>query len=286
MKKITSSGIYTITEAAYHADPVKTPSLTSSVAKTIIHNSPLHAWYDHPRLGGTYDNNSNRNMDLGSAIHDAILLGMSKIEVIPYDNFRTAAAREMKVSAYENDLIPLLEKDVEVVNTISEKHHKHFKSMACEKVNVWNERIEGNEIWCRARIDAVDYEDSLIIDLKTTALSVAEWKRMRYTEYLMQVGMYRRALRNMGKHPTEYQFIFAVLENYEPYEMKWFELDELIVNIADKMAEAACRIWSKLDLTDVSDWPGYSTLPHQIECPGWLIDKYHNIIDQVLDYGS
>ena len=97
MKMINSPGIYEIAESAYHADPVETPSLTSSVADILMNTSPLHAWYAHPRLGGTYDDNSNRNMDLGSAIHDALLMDMSKVDLIPYDNWRTQDARDMKI---------------------------------------------------------------------------------------------------------------------------------------------------------------------------------------------
>ena len=277
MKMINSPGIYEIAETTYHADPVETPSLTSSVADILMNASPLHAWIAHPRLGGTYNDNSNRNMDLGSAIHDALLCDISKIDVIPYDNFRTQDARSMKVQAYKNDRIPLLENDVDLVIKVYEKHKNHFKSMDCEKVYVWNEEIEKANIWCRSRIDAIDHESKCIVDLKTTALALSDWSRNRAIHYLMQVGMYRRALKNL--HQEEYGFFFAVIENYEPYEMKMFGLDGILIKLADDLANEGCRRWSKLDTSDISGWHGYALGPHEIDCKAWVIDKYHHLIE-------
>ena len=288
MKMINSPGIYEIAESAYHADPVETPSLTSSVADILMNTSPLHAWYAHPRLGGTYDDNSNRNMNLGSAIHDALLMDMSKVDLIPYDNWRAQDARDMKINAYKNDRIPLLEKDIDFVNKVYEKHKNHFKSMDNEKVYVWNEKFDcfgkqhpgttgEGDIWCRSRIDSIDHESRRIIDLKTTAMALSDWSRTRSINYLMQVGMYRRALNKV--HGEEYGFFFAVIENYEPYELKVFSLDEMLVKLADEYAQAACSRWSKLDTSDISGWHGYNIGPHQIGCKAWVIDKYHHLIE-------
>ena len=288
MDRINSKGIYEITETAYHADPVETPSLTSSVADILMNTSPLHTWYAHPRLGGHYDDNSNRNMDLGSAIHDALLVNMSKIDVIPYDSFRTQDARDIKINAYKNDRIPLLEKDIELVNKVYEKHKDHFKSMDCEKVYVWNEEYDlyglcapgttgKYKMWCRSRIDAIDHKSKCIVDLKTTALALSDWSRTRAIHYLMQIGMYRRALESL--HEEEYGFFFAVIENYEPYEMKMFELDGMLIKLADDLAHEACKRWSKLDTSDISGWHGYVLGPHEIDCKAWVIDKYHRLIE-------
>ena len=288
MKMINSPGIYDIAESAYHADPVETPSLTSSVADILMNTSPLHAWYAHPRLGGTYDDNSNRNMDLGSAIHDALLMDMSKVDLIPYDNWRTQDARDMKINAYKNDRIPLLEKDIEFVNKVYEKHKNHFKSMDNEKVYVWSEEYDRYglcapgttgkyKIWCRSRIDSVDHGSRCIVDLKTTAIALSDWSRTRAIHYLMQVGMYRRALWNA--HEDEYGFFFAVIENYEPYEIKMFGLDGMLIKLADDLANEACRRWSKLDTSDIKGWHGYALGPHEIDCKAWVIDKYHRLIE-------
>ncbi len=43
-------GFYTMSEAAYHADPCADPSLSRSIAEKLILESPRHAHAAHPRL--------------------------------------------------------------------------------------------------------------------------------------------------------------------------------------------------------------------------------------------
>ena len=47
---VTAPGLYRMTEAAYHADPCPAPSLSRSIAETLILESPEHAFAAHPRL--------------------------------------------------------------------------------------------------------------------------------------------------------------------------------------------------------------------------------------------
>ena len=39
-----------VIEAEYHADPAPEPSLSRSLAHTLLTRSPRHAWQAHPRL--------------------------------------------------------------------------------------------------------------------------------------------------------------------------------------------------------------------------------------------
>ncbi|WP_242401117.1 hypothetical protein [Acetobacter okinawensis] len=50
MSIITTPGIYDLPEAQYHADPCPTPSLSNSVARILLDESPMHAHFSHPRL--------------------------------------------------------------------------------------------------------------------------------------------------------------------------------------------------------------------------------------------
>ena len=70
-----SPGIYEIPATEYHADPCPEPSLSASVARTLIDRSPLHAWMQHPKLGGQQEEKPAARMSLGSAAHSVILQG-------------------------------------------------------------------------------------------------------------------------------------------------------------------------------------------------------------------
>src|SRR5688572_24266058 len=61
-----------ITPADYHLDPCVTPSLSSSIAHTLVTKSPLHAWTEHPRFGALRSE-SSKAQDEGSIIHKLLL---------------------------------------------------------------------------------------------------------------------------------------------------------------------------------------------------------------------
>lgn len=57
------------------------PRLSRSIAVTLLSRSPLHAWHQHPKLGGGLAETPTRSLEGGSLIH-ALLLGEGpKIEV-------------------------------------------------------------------------------------------------------------------------------------------------------------------------------------------------------------
>ena len=47
-------GIYGMSEDCYHADPADAPSLSASIAKILIAETPLHAWTAHPKLNPNF----------------------------------------------------------------------------------------------------------------------------------------------------------------------------------------------------------------------------------------
>ena len=83
-----------IPSTEYHLDPCPEPSLSASVARTLIDRSPLHAWMQHPKLGGQQEESQPARMSLGSAAHSVILEGdWNSIMFIVADSFRTKAAQ-------------------------------------------------------------------------------------------------------------------------------------------------------------------------------------------------
>ena len=56
-------GIYNILAEQYHADPCVTASLSSSIAKILIEQSPMHAWMAHPRLNLKFKRQEDSRFD-------------------------------------------------------------------------------------------------------------------------------------------------------------------------------------------------------------------------------
>ena len=109
---INTPGIYEITATEYHADPCPEPSLSASVARTLIDRSPLHAWMQHPKLGNQQEEKPAARLSLGSAAHSVILQGdWESIGFIDKDSFRTNEAKDQRDYIVAAGGTPLLEKD-------------------------------------------------------------------------------------------------------------------------------------------------------------------------------
>ena len=100
MTMITEPGFFPDMPAdEYHSDPCPKPSLNQSLAKVLLDRSPLHAWYQHPRLNPNYERNGETKFDLGTCAH-AMLIGRGKeIVPIPFDDWRSKAAKEAREDA-------------------------------------------------------------------------------------------------------------------------------------------------------------------------------------------
>src|SRR3954468_18503432 len=73
----------------------ETPRLSPSIANILLTRSPLHAWGAH-RLLGQLEREATDAQRNGSLI-DALLLGREDTIVeVPYNDFRTAAAKELR----------------------------------------------------------------------------------------------------------------------------------------------------------------------------------------------
>jgi hypothetical protein len=105
--------ILTVTETEYHSDPCATPSLSHSVAHTLVTQSPRHAWLEHPRLGGNKERASTKAMDEGSILHRLLLDAGSDFDVLAVDDFRGKDARAERDDSLARGRIPIKVRDFE-----------------------------------------------------------------------------------------------------------------------------------------------------------------------------
>src|SRR5258708_36421550 len=111
--------ILNVTEAAYHSDPCVRPSLSSSIAHTLVTQSPRHAWLEHPRLGGSKDSIAKRTktMDEGQILHKLLLGAGAKFEMVVADDWRTNASKESRAAIEAGGKIAVLAKNFEKLKT-------------------------------------------------------------------------------------------------------------------------------------------------------------------------
>ena len=273
---IDTPGIYEIPATEYHADPCPEPSLSASVARTLIDRSPLHAWMQHPKLGGQQEEKPAAKMSLGSAAHSVILEDTwASIRFIDADSFRTKAAREERDQIIEAGGTPLLEKDHDTVQAMVAEFERagiDRGGFETERTLIWQDRIppESDPVWCRSRVDLLG--DRLILDLKTTAVPATpeRWGRNLIWDYAMQSGFYRRGYKALkgGKPPA---FRFLVQETTPPYSVAQFAFDGAGLDYADYLAEQA--VWKWGECIKAQTWPSYAAGVNVMEAPYWVRER-------------
>ena len=170
--------ILNVTEAAYHADPCVSPSLSQSVAHILVTESPRHAWLAHPKLGGSRERITSRVMDEGAILHKLLLGAGAQFEMVVADDWRTKAAKEARDTIVSEGKIAILAHNFEKLKTAAERIFRNAANqgfplglpgsrseLAIEFADYADPYKRDRQILCRCRIDQVR-NDHVIYDLK------------------------------------------------------------------------------------------------------------------------
>ena len=279
---ITAPGIYTIPHDEYHADPCPAPSLSSSVAKVLLRQSPAHAAMMHPKLNSNYVNPESSRFDLGTIAH-ALLLedDSSRLVTIEADDWRTKAAKEARDAARAEGKIPILVKQagqlLKMVGAArdflraSEVGDFKFKP---EQTLAWQD----NGIWCRARPDWLSDGHDLILDYKTTddANPDAFIRQIARMGYDTQAAFYIRGLQSsvVSNKPAPL-FAFLAQEIEPPYACSLVALSNAYLEIANAKVARAIKTWGYCLKT--GDWHAYTNRILYADPPAWAMAEYERM---------
>lgn len=284
-KQLLGVGIHEgVPSSVYHSDPCLKPSLSSSLARVLIKDSPQHAWSQHPRLNPEkIGRQSTEAMDLGTLVHAMLAGDRNGIEVGAFDDYKTKAAREWRDGVSSRGLTPVLEKHIEVADPIAAAVKKSaglncdngpftpgIKSMS-ESVAVW---AEGDEL-CRALIDRLTFGQfgADLWDWKTTTdISDRDIeKKVADYAYATQMAFYLRGLRKLLPKVGQLSASLVFVEINPPYTVRRVYWSPEYMAHADREVSKAIRLWQQCMAT--GDWsdPRNGT-DMQLELPSYLVD--------------
>ena len=255
-----------ITAVEYHKDPAPQPSLSSSLTKVLLRESPYKAWYSHPRLNPHYRMDTDGKFDLGTAAH-AVLLedDASRIVVVKADDWRSKAAKEARDAANAAGKTPLLEEQHDRVQAMVGVAKRFLTD--CEITEYWNEGEseltaiwQEDDIWLRCRFDRLAKNRRCIIDYKSTKDASPDVfsRQIVRMGYHWQEAFYRRALRNVEGRDAP--FVFLAQSEEPPYECSLHGCDAALQEIADADVERAVQTWRECIAT--GKWPTYDNRIH------------------------
>jgi hypothetical protein len=249
MDMTTTPGFHAnINEDEYHAD---LGSLSVSGAKVLL-RAPARFHYEreHPVHRDVFD--------IGTAAHALVLgVGMDRIYVAPFDDWRTKAARLEQETARADGLVPILPADWLKVCDMADELSAH--KLAMELLSEGDAEVsayaldEPTGVMRRARFDWLG--STVLSDYKTAASAepAAFASAAARFGYHMQDAWYTDLARDLG-HPAA-AFAFIVQEKEPPYLVTVVELDDEAVALGRAKNRQALERFR--DCTESGSWPGY-----------------------------
>jgi hypothetical protein len=279
------SGIHWLPMGEYSSDPCLEPSLSNSIARILVTQSPSHAKAAHPRLNPQHEPEESSRFDIGSAAHALLLEGDNDaIAVVDADDWRKKTSQDLRDQARGDGKYPILSKHfgdllamVETARTFIHGSELSgiFENGQAEQTIIWQE----GEIWCRARTDWLTADHRIILDYKTCANAAPDafHRQINSMQYDLQAGFYKRGLAAVGG-PEDAQFVFLAQEIEPPYACSLHTLSASFAAIADDKVRQAIEIWQECIETDT--WPTYTNRICCAEPPNWVLNQFMEAMEQ------
>jgi hypothetical protein len=268
------AGIYTIGADTYFGDPCDRPSLTSTIARILINESPLHAWTAHPKLNPAHENQEAGHFDIGTAAHSLLLEGAANVVVVDAKDWRTKVAQEERDAAHAAGLQPLLVHQWEDLKRMVTAAREQLDALDARPPIFQDGQAERSLIWdehgviCRARLDWLRDDFAAVDDYKTTSRSAnpASFSRTLFNVgYDLQAAFYLRGLEALTGAVAQWRWV--VQEIAPPYALSVVSLTPAALDLAQAKVDFAIARWR--ECVESGSWKGYPTEVCYAELPGW-----------------
>ena len=250
-------------------------SLSSSVAHRLLSRSPAHARWMHARLNPAWQPSDDARFDLGVAAHAVILEGKRElIASLPFDDFRTKAAKEARDTARANGLIPLRADDALAVNVMAANVERALATspdlvglgpLDAETTLLWQEP----GVTLRCRPDWLTTDRAVILSLKTShnAEPDAFTRTLLNLGYDVQCAFEMAAVEALtGVAP---KYVWIVVETAPPYAVSLVGPSPMLLELGRAKYQRACGIWR--ECLTVGQWPAYPDRIAYVEPPPWAM---------------
>ena len=270
-----TAGFHDIDAAVYHGDPCPAPSLSRSIAKTLVDQSPAHAHAAHPRLGGGIPKEPTKEMDRGTLLHKLLLKAGADIQEVDAPDWRTKAAKEAREEIRAAGRIPVLADKYRAMRATA----GHIERALAEKdiclsegdrelTMIWQEE---RGVWARAMLDHYDGQHT-ITDLKTCENAHPGALSRKVVDHGLdiQAASYSHGLEVLRPELVgRVKFRFVWVEVGPPYAVSVCELDGEALDHGRGRWNRAVKEWGQCLKRD--EWPAYEADLVRLEVPAWAM---------------
>lgn len=260
-------------EAEYHADPCAEPSLSSTMAKTIVSGVAGPA-----RLREIMSHGQEHKavFDFGSAAHEKVLGRGAGVEVLDFPAWTTKASREARQAVWGAGGTPVLARDAAQVDAMAEAILSNpvagelfTRGAGSPELSMFTiDEVTGR--WQRGRLDFLA-DRHTIVDFKTTGQSAerSQWIKHSWDYgYHLQAAAYLDQAISLDLVDEDAIFLHVVQETKPPFVLGIYQVS------ADQLTEGRRLMRRALDLWDrcltLDEWPAIPAVIQLSQLPDWV----------------
>lgn len=267
-----------VSAADYHKDPAIEPSLSSSLARVLVTQTPRLAFLQHPRLNSEFGaDDGDGKFDVGSAVHDAMSSGGWRIVTVHgFADWKKGDARKERDRIRAVGFVPLLEDQADKVGNIVACIHEQLAAAdislgAQESVFIAQDR----GVWLRAMLDS--WSPPFIRDFKVTKINLADddtvGRHIASMDLDLRAWFYLRVAELVfpdwaGR--LKYEWLFV--EENEPHGLRVVECDATFREMGRRKGECAIGLWERCMTSGV--WPHLEGLSRTVPYPGYAENRW------------
>lgn len=279
MSALFNPGVYApaeISAEAYHRDPAVEPSLSSSLARVIVEETPKRAWLAHPRLNPDFVAEEDGKFDLGSAVHDTLASDGKRIRIVEAADWRSKEAKQQRDDARAAGLIPLLTHQAE--ETVKIASAATWQAVAAGIALGKQEHVfiaQDRGAWVRAMIDG--FSPPWISDWKISSINLANddglGRHLAESGYDLRAYFYLRVAELLfpdwaGR--LKYRWLFVQKDS--PYGLRVIECDGAFKEMGRRKYEHALGLWTRCMKS--GEWPNLEGLPSTVPYPNFQENQW------------
>lgn len=257
----------------YHADDFAPgPSLSSSIAKTIVDETPFKAWMGHPRLNPNFKIEYDDKFSLGDAVHDMLSSGGKRVGIVAgSDDWRKPAARTARDNLRREGLTPLLEHQFDEAAQITGGVRFMLED---RKIDLGIQEgvflAEDHGVLLRAMMDS--WNPPFIRDFKISKINLANdftvGSHIASLHYDLRAWFYIHVAELVfPEWAGRLKFEWIFVEAEPPYGIRIVEADATMLEMGRRKAFHAIGVWQRCLETNV--WPHLQDLSPTVPYPSF-----------------
>lgn len=275
-----ATGVHADVDAArYHADDLcAEPSLSSSLAKVLVTQTPRAAWLQHPRLNARFNpfETGSDKFALGDATHDTLSSDGRRIDLAPFNDWKSGDARKFRDKSRAQGRVPLTKPQAVQVAGIAATTLNQLVRLKIDlgaQEHVFIAHNHGATL--RAMMDS--FAPPFVRDFKCTKINLAN--DVTVGRHLVEMGYDLRAwfyLHVAGLVFPEWagrlRFEWIMVEEDEPHGVRIVEADATFLEMGRRKGQHAIRLWERCMASGV--WPHLEDLSRTVPYPNWAENQW------------